>query len=384
MIYLDHASATPIEREVARSMQKTAEKYYANGSAVHEMGLQVKNIIEEARKNVAKLISARPKEIIFTSGATESNNLAILGVVPDKKKLHIVATNIEHSSVLEICRYLEKSDRATVTLVEVEQNGVIDPQKIRAALRPDTTLVSVMYANNEIGTVQPIVEIARVIRTYNKNNKTKILFHTDATQAMNYLEVNILKLGVDLLSFNAAKIYGPKGIGVLFAKDGTRLAKIMHGGNQEHNLRPGTENVVSIVGLAKSLELTEKIKNKEINRLTKLQDYLLKKLTNNSPAIIINGDRINRLPNNVNVTIPKIPSDLLVIELAERGIMAAAKSACKSGEADGSYVIAAIHPENGEIGGVRFTLGRGTTKNEIDYTLKNLKEIVKKLEKWYH
>ncbi len=372
-IYLDHASS--------------ASSSSANPSAIHEFGVKEKKKLEDARGTIARILDVRPSEIIFTSGATEANNLAILGLLgklPHATLPHIVTTNIEHASVLEVCKHLEETKRAEVTYVEVETNGVVDPRKIKKALKKNTVLVSVMYANNEIGTIQPIAEIAKEIRHFNKINSTNIYFHTDATQAINYLPIRLPALGVDLLAFNGAKIYGPKGMGVLYVKSNTPVTSIMFGGSQEIGLRPGTENVLGAVEIAQALEVVEKIKNKESKRLTTLRDYFLAKLQKNFPGILINGDLENRLPNNVNITIPNIPSDLLVIELSARGIMASAKSACKSGDGKSSHVIKAINPDTKEEdGSLRFSLGRNTNKKDIDYTLQSLTQILKKLSPWY-
>jgi cysteine desulfurase len=375
-IYLDYASSALVGE--------------ANGGAIHELGVKEKNKLENVRAFIAKILVVNNNEIIFTSGATESNNLAILGLIQNFKKPHIVTTNIEHSSVLEVCRHLEKIKQAEVTYVEVEKNGIVDPKKIKKALKLNTVLVSVMYANNEIGTIQPIQEIAKEIRHFNKINSKKVFFHTDATQAINYLPIQIPKLGVDLLSFNSAKIYGPKGIGVLYIKKNTPIKKIMFGGEQEFGLRPGTENTALATGLAKAFQVVEKIKEKEVKRLTKLRDYFIKEISRVvlDTKLIINGDSKNRLPNNVNVSFSNIPSDLLVIELSARGIMASAKSACKSGESGESYVIDAIRKMQGRAshnaaGGLRFSLGRQTTKKDIDYTVKSLSQILQKLKKWY-
>jgi len=436
-VYLDHASSALADS--------------ANPGAIHELGVREKNKLENARKNVAEVLGAHSDEIVFTSGATESNNLAILGTqkkcleiffhcalprvrvgtLADKKfqdaffVTHIITTNIEHASVLGVCKYLEKTKQAEITYVPVEKNGIVDPKKIKKALKPNTILVSVMYANNEIGTIQPIQEIAKELRHFRKKakfsqifsrcalksipglDKSKPgmdfpLFHTDATQAINYLPINVEKLGIDLMSFNGAKIYGPKGVGVLYIKRKTLISPIMFGGNQEFGLRPGTENVAGAVTLAEALKTTEKIKEKESKRLTKLRDYFIKKLfdlqkqnrkfsrvlglgpdqlENFDFVFTINGDLKNRLPNNVNITIPKIPSDLLVLELSARGIYVSEKSACKSGDKAGSYVIEALGKK--DEGSLRFSLGRQTTKADIDYTIKNLSEILKKLKKWY-
>ncbi len=364
-IYLDYASSALSES--------------VNPGAIHELGVQEKRKLEDARKNIADILGAHADEIVFTSGATESNNLAILGM----PRGHIVTTNIEHASVLETCKH-----RGNTTFVSVEKNGIVDVKKIKKALKPNTVLVSVMYANNEIGTIQPIREIAKEIRHFNKINPGsfgKIFFHTDATQAINYLPINVEKLGVDLMSFNSAKIYGPKGVGALYIRRRTPISKIMFGGEQERGLRPGTENVVGAIALAKALQNTEKIKEKELKRLTKLRDYFIKKLNKLNSKIIINGDLKNRLPNNINITIPKIPSDLLVLELSARGIYVSEKSACKSGDGKVSHVIQAINDNLNETdGSVRFSLGRETTKTDIDYTISSLVEILTKLEKWYN
>jgi len=375
-IYLDYASSA-----LANS---------ANPGAIHQLGVKEKNKLENARKNVAEILGSHSDEIVFTSCATESNNLAILGVVKKYLEIfsHIVTTNIEHASVFEVCKYLEKTKQAEVTYVPVETNGIVDPRKIKKAIKPNTVLVSVMYANNEIGTIQPIMEIAKEIRHYKKQTGEKSvfpIFHTDATQAINYLPIKVEKLGVDLMSFNGAKIYGPKEVGVLYVKRKTPIGPIMFGGNQEFGLRPGTENVAGIVSLKDALQITEKIKEKESQRLTKLRNYFVGKLKEVDKKIIFNGDLENRLPNNINITIPKIPSDLLIIELSERGIMLSEKSACKSGDGKASGVIKAINPNGNEKNGsLRFSLGRQTTKADIDYTIKALVEILIKLKKWYN
>ncbi len=372
----------------------------ANPSAIHALGVPEKLKLEEARSAAAEVLGAQPSEIIFTSGATESNNLAILGLMhlgprkegSNKMSLpHIVTTNIEHASVLEVCKYLERSNRARVTYVPVEPNGIVDPKRIKQALTSETILVSVMYANNEIGTIQPIQEIAKEIRHFNKINPNKIFFHTDAVQAVNYLPIGVPQLGVDLMSLNSSKIYGPKGIGALYIKKNTPLSPIMFGGEQEFGLRPGTENVSLAAEFAQALKEAEKIKQKEVARLIKLRDYFIAQIYKNSKiaqsSVIFNGDKEKRLPNNVNITFPNIPSDLLVIELSAKGIMASEKSACKAGDGKGSHVIEAIRRIQGktlyEDGSLRFSFGRETTKQDIDYAIKSLAGILTKLKKWY-
>ncbi|KKP86669.1 MAG: Cysteine desulfurase [Parcubacteria group bacterium GW2011_GWC1_35_8] len=379
----------------------------ANPSSIHSFGVKAKAELQNARKDVAKVLNAHMDEIIFTSGGTESNNLAIQGVLRAvKEKLpHIITTNIEHPSVLETFKLMEKRELAEISIVPVEINGIVDPKKIKKEIKKNTVLVSVMYVNNEIGTIQPIREIAKEIRHWKKKrsrsqvSKTSPfpVFHTDAVQAVNYLDLNVEALGVDLLSLSGSKIEGAGRVGVLYKRRGTQIENIFGGGGQEFGLRPGTENLPEIIKFSEALELVQKIKEKEVKRLTKLRDYFIAKLSKMPFDIKLNGDLENRLPNNVNISIPNIPSDLLVIELSARGIMASEKSACESGDGKASYVIKAIRPEikparnafsiadaGGENdGSLRFSMGRQTTKKDIDYTLKSLSEILTKLKKWY-
>ena len=376
-IYMDYASSAE-----------------ANPSSIHSFGVKAKAELQNARKDVAKVLNAHMDEIIFTSGGTESNNLAIQGVLRAvKEKLpHIITTNIEHPSVLETFKLMEKRELAEISIVPVEINGIVDPKKIKKEIKKNTVLVSVMYVNNEIGTIQPIREIAKEIRHWKKKrsrsqvSKTSPfpVFHTDAVQAVNYLDLNVEALGVDLLSLSGSKIEGAGRVGVLYKRRGTQIENIFGGGGQEFGLRPGTENLPEIIKFSEALELVQKIKEKEVKRLTKLRDYFIAKLSKMPFDIKLNGDLENRLPNNVNISIPNIPSDLLVIELSARGIMASEKSACESGDGKASYVIKAIRPEIKENdGSLRFSMGRQTTKKDIDYTLKSLSKILTKLKKWY-
>ncbi|MFA6353468.1 MAG: cysteine desulfurase family protein [Candidatus Paceibacterota bacterium] len=385
----------------------------ANPSSIHSTGVEAKIKLQNSRKVVANILGARPEEIIFTSGGTESNNLAIQGVVLawHRKGLpHIITTNIEHPSVLKTFKLLEQRKLAEISVIAVEPNGIVDPKKIKKEIKKNTILVSVMYANNEIGTIQPIKEIAKEIRHYRKisKNLTLPIFHTDAVQAVNYLDLSVEKLGVDLLSLSGSKIEEAGRVGVLYKKNTIKLEKIFGGGDQEMGLRPGTENLPEIISFSKALKLTQDMKEKETKRLTKLRDYFISEFRriiffsgspasqrqpfkkDNPASFIINGDLQNRLPNNVNITFYKIPSDLLVIELSVKGIMASSKSACESSNAEGSYVIKALRNEMGlssEVGagegGMRFSMGRKTTKKDIDYTVKALSQILTKLKKWY-
>jgi cysteine desulfurase len=389
--------------------KKTNQKVYLdyagsvepNASSIHFLGLEAKNKLNVARSEVAKILNVRPNEIIFTSGGTESNNLAIQGIIygfvfqdqiSKNKKIipHIVTTNIEHPSVLETFKMLEKRGLIEMSVVPVEANGIVESKNIKKALKINTLLVSVMYANNEIGTIQPLREIAKEIRHYKKtNNIQNLFFHTDAVQGANYLDLNIESLGVDLLSLSGAKIEESGKVGLLYKKNSVIFSKIYGGGDQEKGVRPGTENVSEITKFAKGLALTQKIKETENKRLSILRDYFFKKLLDLSKqslgeGLLINGDLINRLANNVNITIQNIPSDLLVIELSQRGVYASSKSACKEGDGKVSYVIEAINPKIKETdGSLRFSFGRKTKKEDIEYVVKSLKDILSKLKKWY-
>lgn len=393
-IYLDHAASTPIDKIVAKKIA-SASKLFANSSAIYRSGVEAKTLIEESRKKISDALFAHSDEIIFTGSGTESDALAIIGVVRSYKKgkPHIITTIIEHSAVLLNCKILEMNGEAEVTYLPINEKGIINPKDIRDSLKENTILVSVMYANNEIGTIQPITEIAKVIRHFRKNKNTNFpFFHTDACQAMNYLPTeNIEKLGVDMLTFNSSKIYGPKGVGVLYKKRGVILEPLYRGGGQEFGLRSGTENLSDIVGIASALEETNRVKEKESMRLTKIRDYGIEKLLELSKTsgheIILNGDKDNRLPNNINISISNISSELLVIELDAKGIEVSAKSACKSNEPDESYVITALRQAEGmpiktTDGSLRISLGRQTTKTDIDSLVSSLSAILEKYKKW--
>ncbi len=369
-IYLDYASG-----------------YMPNSSSIHMLGVEAKNKLDLARKSAARVLNARAKEIIFTSGGTESNNLAIQGVVlKNQGKIlpHIITTNIEHASVLETFKSLEKRKLAQISILGVNEKGLIDLKLFRKTIKKNTVLVSVMYANNEIGTIQPISEIAKEIRHFNKLNNKNVLFHIDAVQAVNYLDLNVEILGVDLLSLSGAKISGAGRVGLLYKRFGVEIVPIMFGGDQEFGLRPGTENISAVISFVDALFEIQKIKEKETKRLTILRDYFISNLDKIPFNIKINGDLVDRLPNNINITVPNIPSDLLVIELSARGIMSSSKSACKIGDGKASHVIKAINPKLKDTdGSIRFSMGGGTTKKDIDFVLKSLGQILTKLKKWY-
>lgn len=395
-IYLDYAGATPIDKRARRALTFYEDKFFANGSAIYKSGVQVRNIIEESRSKIAKLINAHSDEIIFTGSGTESDAMAVLGVVKDwriknKNKIpHVITTKIEHPAVLENCRMLEEEGDVEVTYVGVDKDGIINLEELKDSLKENTILVSVMYANNEIGTIQPIQEIAKIIRHFKKGAFFP-LFHTDACQAMNYLYTeNIEKLGVDMMSFNSSKIYGPKGIGALYKKRGIEIFPLYRGGGQEFGLRSGTESLPLIASFREAFVIANKMKEKESRRLITIRDYGIKKLLLLSKKtgykIILNGDKVNRLPNNINISITGISSELLVIELDVKGIEVSEKSACHSAGGDGSYVIKAIRKickrGSEEEGSLRISLGRQTTKKDMDILAKELGKILTKYRQW--
>lgn len=407
IIYLDNAASTPIDRVVLKDIIKNLNKDFANPSSIHSYGVNAGNILFDCKNKVSRFINAHNDEIIFTGSGTESNALAILGIIYNFHSLgnnfmpHIVTTSIEHPAVLENCKFLEDKGLAEITYVNPDKDGLINSKDIRRALKENTILVSVMYANNEIGTIEPIQEIAKEIRHFRKQKSGKMasgffsvstnfpIFHTDACQAINYLFIsNIEKLGVDMMSFNSSKIYGPKGVGFLYKKRIVKISNIYGGGGQEFGLRSGTENLANIVGATKALDITEKIKEKESKRLIKIRNYAINKILSLEKIgykIILNGDKEKRLPNNINISILGFSSELMVIELDAKGICVSEKSACQSEEYNGSYVIKAIRTaDNSEIGhdensgSIRISLGRHTTKKDIDYLVSSLEKILLK------
>jgi cysteine desulfurase len=381
-VYLDHASTTPLDARVARTMEKIRSEAYGNPSSLHAEGVLARKVLEEARKKIAGVLNGHPDEIVFTSGGTESNNLGIFGVVDNPATAHIIVSGIEHPSVMECVQELERRG-AEVDYLPVSPEGIVSPKSVKDALRKNTVLVSVMYANNEIGTIQPIAEIAKVIRRHNKEGG-KTLFHTDACQATNYLDMNVLKLGVDLMTFNASKIYGPKGVGALFVRRGVKITPYIFGGGQERNLRSGTEHVAAIVAFAEAMSIAEKMKTKESARLAKLRDFFIHEVLTKIPDTVLNGSASERLPNSANISFLGEDGEGIVIALDARGVAASTGSACANISKDGkvSSVILALDGDRIRAGGaVRFTLGRGTTKEDIVRTVSELKKIIFKNSK---
>ena len=379
-IYLDYAATTYIDNEVFKKISPYLIGNFGNPSSLYLIGRKAKAAIENARSAIAKILGVSSKEIIFTGSGTESDNLAVFGIAKaySDKGRHVIVSKIEHKAVLEPVKKLEK-EGFKITYLGVDSKGLVSLSELKKSLRPNTILVSVMYANNEIGTIQPIAKIAEIIREFKKENLFP-LFHTDACQAAGALILNVKKLGVDLLTINGSKIYGPKGIGCLYKAEDIKLDPLIVGGGQENNLRAGTENTALIVGLAESLKLAEKLKNKENKRLANLRDYFIKNALKFIPDSRLNGHPTKRLPNNINISIAGIEGESLILMLDKYGISASTGSACTSNSLEPSYVLLATGLEPGLAhGSLRLTLGRKTAKRDIDYVLKILPEIVRKL-----
>ncbi len=375
-IYLDHAATTYMDPKVRESMKPYWEENFGNPSSIYEEGREAKRAISNARLKVAEVLNARPDEIIFTSGGTESDNIAILGLARSYKNKgnHIITSKIEHHAVLDSCKKLEK-EGFEISYIDVDKDGILDLKQFKSALKYETILVSIMYANNEIGSIQPIKEIAKIIRNH------KAILHTDAVQAPSYLDLNVLKLGVDLMTLNGSKIYGPKGVGLLYKKRGSKIEPLVYGGGQEAGLRSGTENVAGIVGFAKAIELAQKDKEKESERLIKLRDYFIEEILKTLPKSQLNGSQKDRLPNNVNISIMGIEGEAMVLYLDAKGVACSTGSACTSDILEPSHVIKAIKtPDDYAHGSLRFTMGKKTTKADIDYLLKVLPEVINKLK----
>lgn len=381
LVYLDNAAATPVDKQVFEAMRPYFSLHYGNPSALYSEAQIASGAQNEARRIIAAKLHSLPENIIFTSGGTESNNLAIFGVArahmqPGK---HIITVATEHHAVLEPVIQLEK-EGWRVTILPVDGNGLVDSIAVIRAIRPETVLISVSYANNEIGTIQPIAELGRRLMRYRKEHGSAYpFFHTDACQAASYLDLNVEKLHVDLMTLNGSKIYGPKGAGLLYARRGVNLKPIMFGGSQERHLRAGTENVPGAVGLAKALTLAQTGEIRENERTQKLAIYFWKMLQKKLFGVKLNGPEIGkqRLPNNLNIVFPNFDGETLVIYLDSYGIMCSTGSACTAIAREPSHVLKAIGRNEAEIhSSVRFTLGNSTTKTEIDYTIQSLQKIL--------
>lgn len=374
-IYLDYAATTPTHPEVAKAMLPYFTEGFANPSSIYACAQEAKEAIEESRTKVADLIGAQNEEIVFTSGGTEADNSALKGVAyaNENKGNHIITSSIEHHAVLETCKFLERGG-FQVTYLPVDEYGLVNPEDIRNAITDRTILISIIHANNEIGTIEPIAEIGKIAR------ERGIYLHTDAVQTTGHIPVDVDELGVDLLSLSAHKLYGPKGIGVLYVRKGTRLMSFMHGGEQERGRRAGTHNVPGIVGLGKATEIARGEMGEESKRVTHLRDKLIRSILEQIDHTRLNGHRLNRLPNNVNISIEFAEGESTCLSLDLKGICVSTGSACSTGNLEASHVLLALGlPPEQAHSSLRFTLGKWTNEEDINQTLEALIQIVARL-----
>jgi cysteine desulfurase len=374
-IYLDYAATTPTHPEVVKAMLPYFTDDFGNPSSIYSYGQEAKSVIDEARIQVAKLIGARDEEIVFTSGGTEADNLAIKGIAfaNENKRDHIITSSIEHHAVIEACKFLEKRG-FSVTYLPVDEYGLVDPGDVKRTITNKTILISVMHANNEVGTIEPIAEIGKIAK------EAGIYFHTDAVQTVGHIPVDVNELGVDLLSMSAHKLYGPKGIGALYIRKGTKVASFIHGGDQEKRWRAGTENVPGIVGLGRAAKLARQEMIEEMERLTSLRDKLIKGILERVEHTYLNGHPSRRLSNNVNVSVDFVEGESILLNLDLEGFCASTGSACSSSSLEPSHVLLAMGLSHGQAhGSLRLTIGKWTTEEEIEQVLETLPRVVSKL-----
>jgi len=374
---MDNAATTPVRKEVLEAMLPYFGEYYGNPSSLYQTAAASKKAVENAREQVAKALGAKTEEIYFTGCGTESDNWALTGAAEayGKNGGHIITSAIEHHAVLHTCQYLE-SRGYDVTYLPVDEDGLISIEELEKAIRPETFLISIMLANNEIGTIQPVKEIGLLAR------ERKIIFHTDAVQAVGHMPIDVNELNIDMLSMSAHKIYGPKGVGALYVRKGIRLKSFMHGGAQERSRRAGTENVPGVVGLGKAIELITAEMEEENKKLISLRERLIEGLMSAIPYARLNGHREKRLPGNVNISFEFVEGESILISLDFKGIAASSGSACTSGSLDPSHVLLAIGlPHEKAHGSVRFTLGMYNTEEDADEVIRELPPIIEKLRK---
>lgn len=370
--YFDHAATTRVKEEVLREMIPYFNMQYGNASSIYSIARQSKRAIEDARQKVANAINSKVKEIYFTSCGTESDNLALKGVAYAnmQKGKHIITSRIEHPAILESCKTLEKQG-FNITYLNVDEEGFISLEELEKSIRQDTILISVMFANNEIGTMEPIKQIGEIAKKY------QIIFHTDCVQAIGNAKIDVNEMNIDLLSMSAHKFYGPKGVGALYVREGIQFNRIQDGGHQEKNKRSGTENVAGIVGLGKAIEIADKNLDEHIKKLTDLRDYYFSQLKEKIPNCKINGSTEKRLPGNANVSFPNVDGEELLLKLDEKGICASTGSACSSGSSNPSHVLVAIGLDKEFANGaLRITLGDDNTKEDIDFLVEQLLKII--------
>ena len=376
LIYLDNAATTKTAPEVVEAMLPYFSEYYGNASSVYDLAGKSKDAITEGRQKIADALNAKKEEIYFTAGGSEADNWALKATFEAYKSKgnHIITTKIEHHAILHTCEYLEKERGARITYVDVDENGVVKLDELEKAITPETILISVMFANNEIGTIQPIKEIGRIAKEHG------ILFHTDAVQAFGQVPIDVDELNIDMLSSSGHKLNGPKGIGFLYIRKGVKIKSFVHGGAQERKRRAGTENVPGIVGYGVAAERAVKSMKERTAKEIELRDHLISRIETEIPYVKVNGDRVRRLPNNVNVSFQFVEGESLLLMLDGNGICASSGSACTSGSLDPSHVLLAIGlPHEIAHGSLRMTLSEETTKEDIDFTVDKLKEIVQYL-----
>ncbi len=374
-IYLDNAATTRMRPEALEAMMPHLSEAYGNASSIYPLGEEAASALAEARRTIAQAINAQDREVLFTSGGSESDNWALIATAEayESKGRHIVTSAIEHHAILHTAEYLEKRG-FEITYLPVDEDGRVSPADLEAAMRPDTILVSIMFANNEIGTIEPIAELAKVAHDHGA------LFHTDAVQAFGHIPIDVKEMGIDLLSASAHKVYGPKGTGLLYIRKGVKTKAFIHGGQQERGLRAGTENVAGIVGFARATELALAEQEEEAARLAELRDYAIGRIEREIPYSRLNGHRTERLPNNVNFSFEFIEGEGMLLQLAFKGISASSGSACTSGSLDPSHVLLAIGlPHEIAHGSLRLTLGRETTRDDIDFAIDSLKGTIDNL-----
>ncbi len=377
-IYLDHNATTPVRKEVLDAMMPYFSEEYGNASSVYSMGQKARQKIDESRELIGSALGTEAADIIFTSGGTESNNFAIKGVAMANlnKGRHVITSNIEHPAVLEPCRFIEKELGFDVTYLPVDKYGVVDLDELKDSIRKDTILISIMFANNETGTIQPIKEIAKIARG------NKIYFHTDAAQVLGKLPIDVEELGVDLCSFSGHKVYGPKGIGALYLRKGVKIIPFQHGGHHERNKRAGTENVPGIVGFGKAVEIADRDMKKNDAHLKKLTKKMWEELSKELKEIYLNGHPENRLSSTLNISFRYIEGESMVLNFDMKGIYASTGSACTSGSLEPSHVLTAMGvPPDMAQGSVRFSFGYENTEEDVDYCLAEIPPIVEKLRK---
>lgn len=374
-IYMDHAATTPVDPEVVAAMLPFFTENYGNASSMHAFGQEARQAIEQARESIALLIGAKPDEIVFTSGGTESDNFAVKGIAYARKDKgdHIITSAVEHHAVLEPCHFLEKNG-FQVTVLPVDETGLVDPVDVKKAITDKTILISIMHANNEIGTIEPVREIGAIAR------ERGVAFHTDAVQTFGRIPVNVADLNVDLLSASGHKLYGPKGVGILYIRKGTRIVPFMHGGEQEKNRRASTYNVPGIVGMGKAAELAGEHMEREAARLTALRDRMIRGILDGIDHSRLNGHPVLRLPNNVNVSLEYVEGESMLLSLDMEGIACSTGSACSSQSLEPSHVLRAIGlPHEIAHGSLRFSMGRVTSDDDVDTVLTVLPRIVGRL-----